>query len=203
MTPSAYLRALPERQFVRNADLPGSASAVRNALWHAEKKGELLSVRRGLYYKGVPSRYGMTSPRTVDIIREVLGDEGVGPTGYSAARALGLTTQIPAKLEITVAGPIPEPIVGVQLHKRNNMRRRSLRYEEIALLELLRDPDAYVEGGWSALVSATRAAIERGTLRPEPIRSAAEKEPGPEVRQRLISLMDSVTDRPEHSLTNV
>jgi hypothetical protein len=107
----------------------------------------------------------MTRPPTVDVAREVLGTEGVGPAGFSAARHLGLTTQIPAETHLSYWGPIPEGIKGVRIHKRNNTSRRSLNESEIALLEVLRDPQTLVEGGWGALLEVARREFSNGGMR--------------------------------------
>lgn len=165
ITPGAVLRELPERTFVRNSDLPGSNAARRNALSHAAAHGDLIRVRNGLYYKGAKSRFGMTRPSSREVAREVLGTEGVGPAGFSAARYLGLTTQVPAEMHLSICGPIPEGIDGVQMHKRNNARRRSLNESEIALLEVLRDPQTLVENGWDALLAVARREFSRGGMR--------------------------------------
>ncbi len=133
ITPGVVLRELPERTFVRISGLPGSNAARRNALSHAAADGDLIRVRNGLYYKGAKSRFGMTRPSSRDVAREVLGSDGVGPAGFSAARHLGLTTQVPAEMHLSFWGPIPEGIDGVRIHKRNNARRRWLNESEIAL----------------------------------------------------------------------
>jgi hypothetical protein len=165
MTPGAVLRELPERTFIRSSNLPGSNAARRNALSHAAADGDLIRVRNGLYYKGRKSRFGMTRPSNRDVAREVLGSEGVGPAGFSAARHLGLTTQIPAEMHLSFWGPIPEGINGVRIHKRNNARRRSLNESEIALLEVLRDPETLVESGWESLLEVARREFSNGGLR--------------------------------------
>ena len=41
-------------------------------------------------------------------------------------------------------------VAGVRVSKRNNMRRRELNYDEIALLELLRGGWENHSGGWVA-----------------------------------------------------
>ncbi len=165
ITPSAVLRELPERTFVRNSELPGSNAARRNALSHAAADGDLIRVRNGLYYKGAKSRFGMTRPSSRDVAREVLGSEGVGPAGFSAARHLGLTTQVPAEMHLSFWGPIPDGIDGVRIHKRNNARRRYLNESEIALLEVLRDPQTLVESGWDALLAVARREFSSGGMR--------------------------------------
>ncbi|MGH8961577.1 MAG: hypothetical protein ACRDWT_10255 [Jatrophihabitantaceae bacterium] len=65
-----------------------------------------MAIRNGLYFKGAKTRYGMTRPSSEAIAIAVLGTVGVGPTGHTAARALGLTTPIPA--EPSDAGTSPE-----------------------------------------------------------------------------------------------
>ena len=169
ITPGAVLRELPERTFVRISDLPGTNAARRNALSHAAADGTVIRVRNGLYYKGADSRFGMTRPTSRDVAREVLGSEGVGPAGFSAARHLGLTTQVPAETHLSFCGPIPEGIVGVRIHKRNNARRRTLNESEIALLEVLRDPQTFVESGWDALVAVARREFSNGSMRWAPL----------------------------------
>ena len=121
-------------------------------------------MRPGLYYRGRMTRYGMTPPRIEEVVREVLGSRGVGPTGYSAARAWGVTTQVPAKYEVATLHP-SSPIVNVKQVHRSNLARIDLNELEIALLELLRDPDIYVEAGWSNLVERVRQASEAGEVR--------------------------------------
>ena len=101
----------------------------------------------------------------LDVAREVLGSEGVGPAGFTAARHLGLTTQVPAEMHLSFWGPIPEGIDGVRIHKRNNARRRSLNESEIALLEVLRDPQTLVESGWDALLEVARREFSNGGMR--------------------------------------
>lgn len=148
-----------------------------------------MRVRRGLYYKGARTRYGMTRPSVEDLVRAVLDREGLGPTGYTAARVFELTTQVPTAMELAVAGPLPASVANVRLHRRNNMSRRRLRYEEIALLELLRDPEVFVDGGWPALVVAARTAVDAHKVRLPEFARAAKGESSPAVRDRALRLV--------------
>jgi hypothetical protein len=178
MSPGKVLAQIPSGRFVRPIDLPGSPDARSSALSRAQKAGDILPIRKGLYFKGVKTRYGMTRPSSEDVAVQILGEEGVGPTGVSAARALGLTTQVPARPTVTIAGPVPTSVPGVRISKRNNMRRRDLKYAEIALLELLRgDWEATVDGGWPALVAASEAAVRSRKVRPKHVREAVGNEP--------------------------
>lgn len=156
--PAAAIERLPVDSFLRVHDLPGSPAAAAAAASRAAKDGVITHLRHGLYFKGKPTRYGPTRPTPEAIAREVLGPKGVGPAGFSAARAWGVTTQVPASPEFAIAGPKPTALPGVKVHQRSNMARRDLNYLEIALLEVLRDPKTLVEGSWSRLVEATRDA---------------------------------------------
>ena len=185
-TPSKALAKVPRGSFVRVADLPGTLAAKSSAACRAHKAGNLVAVRKGLYFKGFKTRYGMTAPTPEEIATEVLGTTGVGPTGYSAARALGLTTQVPREPALTIAGPTPTSLPGVKISRRNNMLRRNLRYTEIALLELLRGGwETTVDGGWPALVTAYRAAIQSGDIRPRALRAAIATERSPRARRNF------------------
>lgn len=193
ITPGKALSRIASGSFVHVADLPGTAAAKSSAVSRAHKAGEILPVRKGLYYKGVKTRYGMTRPSAEEIAVEVLGKTGVGPSGYAAARALGLTSQIPSRPSFTVAGPVPTSISGVKVSRRNNMTRRKLRYAEIALLELLRgDWEATVDGGWEALVSAYGSAVRGQKIRPKALIDAIPGERSPAARRNFARLTSSV-----------
>lgn len=191
-TPGAALACTPTGSFVHVSELPGTPAAARCATSRAHKAGDLMQIRKGLYFKGVKTRYGMTRPTSEEIAAQVLGPIGVGPTGVSAARALGLTTQVPAQPAFSVAGPVPI-VHGVRVSKRNNMGRRDLRFAEIALLELLRGAwESTVDGGWEALVSASETAIRAGKIRLESIGKTLRGERSPAARQNYARLIDAL-----------
>ncbi|SOD73489.1 hypothetical protein SAMN05892883_2783 [Jatrophihabitans sp. GAS493] len=196
LSPGKHLAGVPSGSFVHVDTLPGSRGAASSAASRAHKHGDLISIRKGLYWKGARTRYGMTRPSSEAIAVEVLGRVGVGPSGHTAARALGLTTQLPATPALTVAGPVPTSVPGVRVSRRNNMRRRELNYTEIALLELLRGSwESVVEGGWAALVAATADASERGTLRLDRVASAVDGERSPTARINYARLANDVQNR--------
>jgi hypothetical protein len=189
LTPAKALEKLPAGSFVHVERLPGGPGAASSAVSRAHKRGDLVPVRKGLYFKGAKTRYGMTRPSAEAIASEVLGRVGVGPTGYSAARALGLTTQVPARPSLTVAGPVPTSIPEVRVSKRNNMRRRELDYTEIAVLELLRgDWESTVEGGWPALVEAVGRAVRGKKVRLDNVADAVAGERSPAARDNFARL---------------
>jgi len=196
LSPGKHLSAVPAGSFVHVETLPGGRGAASSAASRAHKRGDLIPIRKGLYWKGARTRYGMTRPSTEATAVEILGTVGVGPSGHTAARALGLTTQIPATPALTVAGPVPTSVPGVRVSRRNNMRRRELGYTEIALLELLRGSwESVVEGGWDALVAATVEATERGSILLDHIASAIEGEHSPAARANYARLAHDVQDR--------
>ena len=196
LSPGKHLEGMPAGSFVHVDTLPGSRAAASSAASRAHKRGELIPIRKGLYWKGARTRYGMTRPSPEAAAVEILGRTGVGPTGHTAARALGLTTQLPATPALTIAGPLPTSVPGVRVSRRNNMRRRELSYTEIALLELLRGSwESVVEGGWAALVTAAAAAAERGTVRLDQFASAVTGEHSPTARDNFARLAHDVSDR--------
>jgi hypothetical protein len=201
-TPGTALDKVPSGSFVRIDDLPGSPAARSCALSRARKAGQLLPIRNGLYFKGVTTRYGMTRPSPEDIALQVLGPSGVGPTGVSAARALGLTTQVPAQPTLSIAGPVPTSVPGVKISKRNNMRRRALRFIEIALVELLRgDWERTVDGGWPALVTACEAAMRDHKIDLESIGYAIKREHSPAARENYERLVRHLRPRDFHEIS--
>jgi hypothetical protein len=188
LSPSAVIRSAPERSFVHVSRLPGTAAAARQAASRAARSGELLPVRRGLYYRGAKTRYGMTRPRVEEVAREVLGEGGSGPAGYSAAREWGVTTQIPSSFHVATLWAT-DPIAGVTQHARRNKERAKLNAKEIALLELLRAPDVYIEAGWNALVMRVRGALAKEEVREESLRAAVAGERNTTVRESFDRLV--------------
>lgn len=157
IAPAAAIRSARLGSFVRLETLPGTAAARRKAASRAVADGDLIHVRHGLYYRGSKTRYGMTRPSAVEVALEVLGRKGVGPAGFSAAREWSLTTQVPPAVHIAALKPAKN-LPGVTLTIRSNLDRIGLTYREIALIEILRDPEVYVERGWAALVEAVAIA---------------------------------------------
>ncbi len=87
-----------------------SPDAVAQALSRLTRDGELRRVRRGLYWRGTPTRLGMAPPPPDRLAREVAGQSrGTGPAGRSAALALGLSTQVPRHETIAVPARAPQP----------------------------------------------------------------------------------------------
>ncbi len=131
----------------------------------------------------------MTRPSAELVAAEVLGSTGSGPTGFSAARVFGLTTQVPARPAMAVTGAVPTSVPGVDLSRRNNLRRVTLSPLEIALLELLRGAwETTVDGGWSDLVDAVATAVENNRIRWSEVTYAAGGERSPASRANIARL---------------
>ncbi|RIJ77860.1 hypothetical protein D1871_04955 [Nakamurella silvestris] len=147
---------------------------------------------RGLYYKGAPTRYGMVRPSPESVALEIAGPAGVGPAGVSAARALGLTTQLPVRPELAVVGRLPKGVHDVHLVSRANKLRMGLSYLEIAVLETLRSWRSTVEGGWSAFVTAVKDLVKVGRVRLDNVHAAAGKEHNTALAESLTRLFDAL-----------
>jgi hypothetical protein len=193
-TPAEVIRSTPERRFVWVNRLPGSPAAARQAASRASKtEAALLTrVRKGLYYRGAPTRFGPTQPRTEEVVREVLGITGVGPAGVSAARAWGLTTQVPAVYEVATLRTV-DPIPGVKQTLRKNVTRARLDEKSIALLELLRTPEALVEAGWPVLVERVQDALMMREIALDPLIDVARHEWNRSTRDNFARLLESLS----------
>lgn len=188
ISPAAAIRAMPERSFIHVDELPGSAVAARQAASRAARHGELLRVRRGLYYRGAKTRYGLTPPRVEEVAREIFGDTGTGPTEHSAARAWGVTTQLPSSFHVATLWKV-DPIEGVVQHSRRNKERARLSTKEIALLELMRAPEVYVESGWNTLVDKVHEAFAADEIHKDALLSAVKGERNSTVRTNFAKLL--------------
>jgi hypothetical protein len=178
----------PSRGFVAVRDVPGPRRAVESAFSRMAADGDLVHVRRGLYWKGPHTRLGMPRPRGSELGLALAGPGG-GPAGVTAARALGLTTQVPSVDTYAVAGRPRSAPVGVRFVSRSIERRiHHLAPIEVALLEVLRDWPGTSESTWAGLVATVRAMSE-SDLRIEVLRDHVESEVHVGLRERWLSLV--------------
>lgn len=189
MTPGEAIRATPAGSYLRCRDLPGTPIAAACALSRAAKRGDIVALRRDLYFKPRLTRYGPLMPSALDVAVHVLAGRGVGPTGHGAANALGMSTQIEALPQLVVVGAPPTGLDGVHLHRRNNTRRTSLSFLEIALLELLRDFDDVSERPLSSLAAAVRAGESSGRVSMSRVADALPGERSPRARALFDDLL--------------
>ncbi len=192
MTTSARIRhriaSAPAGSFFRPNDFAGSPAAVETALSRIAGEGALTRIRRGLYWKGVKSRFGPGRPAAHDVAIEVAGDKGNGPAGWTASHALGLTTQVPPVTDMTVVGRhAPKAPDGIRFHTRANLDRLKLGFYEIALMEVLRDWPATADGGWPTLVATVDRFKAKGLINLEKVVKGSRSEPT-KVRELVHSL---------------
>ena len=184
--PADFIREAGFGTFLRAGDLPGSPAANRKALSRAVEAGNLTKVANGVYFKARKTRYGTTRPSTESVLEAVL-EFGYGPSGHSAAAMWGLTTQVPPRM--TVASVVPsDALPGVEILHRSNPARSRLSPPAVALLELLRDPSAFVETGWDALVEAVNEAVHRGTVNLDEVEKVGRHERNTSTRANLKRL---------------
>jgi hypothetical protein len=190
-SPTSTILSGPARSFVHVSRLPGTSAAARQAASRSARSGELISIRHGLYYRGEKTRYGMTRPRVEEVVREVLGSKGIGPAGYSAALEWDVSTQVPASFHVATLW-MSGPITGITQHSRRNRERLSLNFKEIALIELMRAPEVFVEGGWSALERKVRDALAGGEVVESRLRVAVAGERNIAVRANFDRLLSDL-----------
>ena len=188
----------------------GNPNAVDQALADLHAAGELRRIRRGLYWSGRRTVFGINLPPAASIVEQITGmTTGIGPSGYSAALALGLSTQVPRTETFAVPARTPTGIPeGIDIVSRTARRGRleaKLSPREVAWLE--------IAGAWGDHVGDPENAKERflsgvhaGEIRPDRIAAAARTEP-PAVRRRFASLLraagrptdaERISVRPRH-----
>lgn len=151
-------------------------------------EGEVVRVRKGLYWKGPKTRIGMPLPRPVEVALKVAG-VGSGPAEVSAAHSLGLTTQVPAVEVVAVPGRTPVPVRGARFVSRSIERRfLGLRPREVALLEVLRAGPVVVEVPWAEVAKVARRLARAGEIRPEVIDEEVYEEHHVATRERWVEL---------------
>lgn len=191
--------ATPADAFIHSRDLVaelGERTAVDVALHRLKETEDLVSVRRGLYYKGRKTRFGTTRPEALRVGYEVARSAGfecgVGPAGYSAARALGLTTQVPRRDELSVPGRAPADTPDVHFCSRSSTARSKLRPLEVAVLELLPAWPRYSEESWGTFVKVVAALSAEGRVSLSEVRDVARRERHVAARKRAERLFDEV-----------
>jgi hypothetical protein len=154
----------PVRHFLAAAEVPGTRRSVECELSRLVAAGELVRVRKGLYWKGPKTRVGMPVPRPFEVALAV-ASHGSGPAGLSAAHFLGLTTQVPAIETVAVPGRVPAPLPGVRFVSRSIERRIArLTVAEVALIEVLRAGPSVAER-WAEVGHVVERLVAAGEVR--------------------------------------
>ncbi|RIJ76738.1 hypothetical protein D1871_10660 [Nakamurella silvestris] len=188
LSPGRWLQQLPDRTFVRPADIPATAEAAQVAVSRAARRGDLVKVRHGLYFKGPRVDGRMAGPDAEELAAEVLGSTGVGPAGASAARALGLAGAAPEVDHYAVVGHPSKAFPDMVVHSRNNRARLGLGFIEIGLLEVLRAPEVYLEDSWAGVVASVIGLIAAGRLNFVAVRRAIRTEHNARARENIDRL---------------
>lgn len=173
-------------------EFEGPRGPIETALSRLEDRGELRRFRKGLYFKGVRSRFGSGTPRVEDIVYKVCGTKGVGPAGWTASRMLGLSTQLPARQEFAVLGSPPTSVPGVRFHSRKNLARIELNPSEVAVLEVLRAWPAHSEASWDELTSRVAGLRDEGAINLERLAKVALREHSPALRDHMKALVSEL-----------
>ena len=179
-----------DERFWRAGDLPAAHARALGTLRALAAAGELERKRPGLYWHGRETRFGRSVPSTEQWLDALLPGVVRGATGPSAANALGLSTQVPARVFLAVcARPVTAPRLLVLRDRSAATARQAAELNgfEVALLEVLRD-DRWVEDSPAAATLRLRKFIDAGYLRAERLRAAAATEPT-RARARLRELL--------------
>lgn len=137
-TVETRLKRRPGRLFTYEDfdDLP--VTAVAPALSRLVTRGEIKRARKGVYYAPRRTVLGEVPPDPV-VLGNAISRGRSHPAGLSAANLLGLTTQVPARVELAVEDKRPISPRGVEFKPRSRTNRRDLGARGAALLEVLRD----------------------------------------------------------------
>ncbi len=176
----------------RVEEFAGSPAAANSELRRLVARGELVRVRRGMYWRGRKSRFGMTGVSPALALRDLLGSrEAVGATGWYATNLLGLSTQVSPVEALAVTGRPPAGLRGVRVLSRaarSGRREARLNDLEATFLEALEGWERYVEtDGETALARFTELLAGEG-IRVERLVRASATEP-PAVRERLRAVL--------------
>lgn len=181
-------------RFWRPEDFDGlrSPNAVDQTLSDLHAAGELRRVRRGLYWRGPRTAFGVAPPPTRRILEQITGlRSGIGPSGYSAALAVGISTQVPRvetyALPIRTPTGLPDGIRVVSRAARRGRLDAKLRPLEVAWLEIAERWEDHVSDSAEA-ARLFGAAIDAGTIRADRITAASRTEP-PVVKRNIATLL--------------
>lgn len=189
-----HVAALPERSFVAVRDVDGPRSAVESAFSRLAAAGDVLRVRKGLYWKGATTASGVSPPR-VEEVALALGGPGSGPAGVAAAHWLGLTSQVPSTYLTAVPARTPAPFPGIRFAQRTVERLlHSLTPSEVAVLEVLRMGPAVVEDDWENLPELIAGLAASGAVRLPILDQAIAKEPHRKARSRWTEFRHTLAE---------
>jgi len=184
-------------------DFEGSGDAIQGELRRLVRAGELDHVRRGIYWRGRKTRFGMTPASEGGVLRKLVGRHtAIGAAGWYAANLLGLSTQVSPIEVLAITSRPPAGFSHLKLIDRSGrLGRRDERLNEleVTILEALEGWETYVEEGAEKALVRFRDLILNEDVRVVRLAAAAYSEPAL-VRERLRHVllfagMDTEADR--------
>jgi hypothetical protein len=180
-------------RFHRPRDFPGNRNTVEQALGRMCADDELIRIRKGLYWRGPGSPFGMIPPSIDQVLAAIAPGRAFGPASYAAANLLHLTTQVPWQPIYAVSGWTGRAPAGIRLMVRSGDRGRGrdrarLNPYEVAILEVLADGPDVTEVDGDSAAQRLAEAIRSAPVRPSALAAAAPTEP-PRARARLRHLL--------------
>ena len=176
------------------ADFPSveNRMALAAPLSRLAKSGELVRVRRGVYYRPKPTVFGLSRPDPEALVDAVLRARGDTPvaSGIGAYSRLGLTTQLSGAVSRATRRRIPDGTVpGVRLRAtpRPLAAQKGIRPEERTALDALRDVGRIPDAHPAAVLLRLGDLVRRGDLDYVRLARFASSEP-PRVRALLGAL---------------
>ena len=172
-------------RFFKVGDFGGSHSAVARTLSRLLNDGELVRVRRGLYWRGMKTPLGMSYPSAMATLEVVYGKaSGFGPAHLDAANLLGLTTQVGARPTFAVPYEVDGLAMRLVIRSRRTGRALNrLTAYEVALLEVLGDWERVVDMPSTDAIARLASLVGR-SIRIDAVVAAASTESA-RVRERL------------------
>lgn len=170
------------------------ARTVARTLARLAESGAIKRVRPGLYYRSRTTSFGPSIPSATAMIGHAL-HAPMHPAGLSAANALGLTTQNPARGELATPAANPPSVLGeFRVHTRRSPNRARLSEREGALLEMLRSRGRYSDLSPAGTIRRLLLLLAEGDTF-ERVARAALDEP-PRVRAMMGALGDELKANP-------
>ncbi|MCI0431971.1 MAG: DUF6088 family protein [Rhodospirillales bacterium] len=106
----------------------GNRAAIDQALSRLARRGHLLRAAQGLYLRPAETRYGVRPPSAEKVVEAIAQQRGesVASSAAAAANALGLTTQVPARVIYLTTGRSRTLKLGAQLVEMKHAPRWQL-----------------------------------------------------------------------------
>jgi len=173
-------------------DFPFPPHAVATELSRLLRAGELERVRKGLYWRGRRTKFGVTGAPAVDAVRKMVpGSEAVGAAGWYATNLLRLSTQVSPVPAVAVTRRVPTGLNSVRLvdrSSRHGRRTARLNETEVTILEALEAWDANVELGGRDALDRFVELLALDSVRAEKLVEASVTESS-RVRERLRAVL--------------